>query len=651
MKQYNGKHILPIIGALAVAIAPQVIHLKPWIIAWCILLWGYMIGSERYGWPPPGRWARVLLSLLGFLGVAVSYGRILGGGSFIGLLAIMAGLKPMETKTHRDKMVAVFIAYFMVITSLFESETLAITIYMFFSVFISTAVLIYVNHPSGQWRQTMKQAAGIMFHALPLVILLFLMFPRLQGSLWGLARQRTAHTGFSDSLNMGDVSKLVRNNEPAFRAEFEGSLPPPARRYWRGIVLWRCEGARWHTGIRAPQLQGKIDGEASYEYTVIMEPHNQAWIFALDIPYESPARAFLLDDFTLKLSFRLRHKQGFRLKSYTSYHTGPPAPWEKIALNLPARGNEKSRSLARAWAATAQTDAEIVETVLTFFRENNFSYTLNPPLLGRNPIDDFIFNEKRGYCEHFASAFGFLMRAAGIPARLVGGYLGGKQNPYGNYIQVRQSDAHVWVEVWLKGKGWTRVDPTYAVAPARIEQGVEQAVSGEELPDFLSSGRTGLFIGYREMIRNRWEALNAQWDSYFIGYSYDDQKSFLQHFGVNLETVKGKLKTFLAIVGALIMAGAVLSFRLFKRAGTKRPDPVQRAYLKFCAKLEKAGFPKRPDQGPMDYAGEIGRKKESLKEHVDEIIDLYIILRYTRKGNEKYLRKYMLLVNHFDPKK
>lgn len=650
MKQYD-KHMLPIIGALAIALAPQIPHLKPWVVGWCVLLWGYMLLKVRYGWEGPGKVVRFFLTAAGFLGVAVSYGKILGGGAFIGLLAIMAGLKPLETKTHRDKMVAVFIAYFIVITSLFESETLAITIYMFLSVLITTAVLIHVNHPSGKLRANMKQSAKIMLQAIPLMMLLFFLFPRLQGSLWGLARDKTAQTGFNDSLNMGDISKLVHNDKTAFRAEFSGDFPPTEKRYWRGIVLWRCEGARWHVGIDAPRLRGKITGAEPYEYSVILEPHNKKWLFALDLPINAPSQSVLLDDYSLRLNYNLRHKQRFHLRSIVSYNTGELKPWEKIALKLPARGNKKARELARSWDMEAKTDEQIVDIGLTYLKQNNFTYTLNPPLLGSNPIDDFLFNKKQGYCEHYASAFAFLMRAAGVPARLVGGYLGGIPNPYGNYILVRQSDAHVWVEVWLKGKGWTRVDPTYAVAPSRIEQGMETAIPADELPDFLSSGQQGAFSGFQEVLRNRWEALNAQWDSFFIGYSYDDQKSLLSRFGINPETLKGKLKALLAVVTLILLSGVILSVRLFRKTRTSKKDPVQRLYLRFCSKLEKTGFPRRPDQGPKDYAKEISSKRKNLKDQVDEIIDLYITLRYTRRGDVKVLNKFMFLVKRFDPGK
>ncbi len=654
MKSFD-KNMVPMIGALVIAIAPQIPHLKPWIVGWCILLWGYMLMAVKYGWAGPGRITRFILTVAGFFGVAISYGKIIGGGSFVGLLAIMAGLKPLETKTHRDQMITAFIAYFIVITSLFESETLAITLYMFFSVFVTTGVLIHVNHPSGRLKESAKQSAKILLQAIPLMLLLFFLFPRIQGSLWGFARQHTATTGFNDSLNMGDISKLVQNNENAFRAEFSGDLPKPETRYWRGIVLWRCEGARWHVGIRAPQLQVPISGAQPYEYSVILEPHNKKWLFALDLPANEPGQSQLLDDYSLRLRYELRHKQRFYLKSYTSYNTGKLKPWERIALKLPAQGNKKARELAHTWASEsrseARTDEQIVETALNYFKENNFIYTLNPPLLGSNPIDDFLFNKKQGFCEHFASAFAFLMRAAGIPARVIGGYLGGKTNPYGNYILVRQSDAHVWVEVWLKGKGWTRVDPTYAVAPSRIEQGMEMAVPADELPDFLSSGQRGVFITFREQIRNRWEAINAQWDSFFIGYSSDDQKSFLSRFGIHLETLKGKIKSLLAVLSLVILSGILLSAGLFSKTRASRKDPIQRIYLKFCSKLAKAGFPRRADQGPRDYAAEIGRKERRLKERVDEIMDVYIILRYTRRGNDKILNKFGLLVNRFHPGK
>jgi transglutaminase-like putative cysteine protease len=647
----HDKTILPIIGAFIIAIAPQISNLKPWIVVWCVLLWGYMVITVWQGWAGPSRVARFILTVAGLFGLAISYGKILGGGAFIGLLAIMAGLKPLETKTHRDKMVAVFIAYFIVITSLFESETLAITLYMFVSVLISTAVLIHVNNPSGKLTVNIKQSAKIMLQAIPLMVLLFFLFPRFQGSLWGLARQRTAYTGMNDSLNMGDISKLVKDDQTAFRAEFFGKLPRVDQRYWRGIIFYRCEGARWHMGFRAPQLNQAVQSSEAYEYNVIIEPHSKKWLFALDVPSHAPQGTVLLEDYSIRIPYRLRYKKRFKLRSGTMVNTGPMKPWERIALKLPARGNENARELARSWKFMFETDEEIIQAALNYFKENNFLYTLNPPLLDRNPIDDFLFNKKKGYCEHFASAFGYLMRAAGIPARIVGGYLGGKENPYGNYILVRQSDAHVWVEVWLKGKGWTRVDPTYAVAPSRIEQGVELAVSEEELPGFLSAHRRGYLSIIRENIQNRWEAINAKWDSFFIGYSYDDQKSLLSRFGIHLGTLKGKLKILLAICALVFFSGLIISIRLFRRPKHTQKDRIQRLYSRFCAKLEKAGFPKAHHLGPRDYAKEIEKKKPGLKGRVGEIIDLYIILRYTRRKSEPYFRKYKILVKSFNPNK
>ncbi|UCD32934.1 MAG: DUF3488 domain-containing transglutaminase family protein, partial [Desulfobacterales bacterium] len=532
MKQTN-KHMLPILVALVVSIAPQILRLPLWIVVWCAVLWGYVILTTSSKLPRPNPFFLSMLTIVGLLGILQTYKYVLSGPAFIGILSVMAGLKPLEINDHRGRMVTIFLAYFLIITSLFEYENLAITIYMFFSVLVNTAALIHINRSQEELRNNFFLSARILTQALPLMIVLFFLFPRLPGSFFRLTRQPIGQTGFTEKLSLGDVAKLVISDKVAFRAEFKNSIPEPNLLYWRGIVFREFNGNSWSTGFRAPTRRAPLHGSNPVEYNITLEPHQKKWIFSLDLPVLAPYPAYMLDDYTMLLKRNIKKKLRYKVKSYTSFNTGRLKNWERVSLKLPEKGNEKARILGRKWAEGADSPEEIVETALTFFRESNFIYTIKPNILRNNPIDDFLFNTQKGFCEHYASAFAFLMRAAGIPSRIVGGYVGGKVNPFGNYLIVRQSDAHVWAEVWIAEKGWIRVDPTSIVVPARVAQGITGALSAEELPAFLVSRQRGAFLDLWEKIGLGWDALSTKWDMVFTGYSYWEQKVILSHLGIN----------------------------------------------------------------------------------------------------------------------
>ena len=290
-----------------------------------------------------------------------------------------------------------------------------------------------------------------------------------------------------------------------------------------------------------------------------------------------------------------------------------------------------------------------MQTALNYFRNNEFSYTLNPPALGEESIDDFLFRTSKGYCEHYASAFTYLMRAAGIPARMVAGYLGGELNPYGEYLIVRQSDAHVWVEVWLSGKGWVRTDPTLAVAPQRVDQGLAAALPPEERSILGSLVALGPFAKYWVNIRMGWDAVNNQWNKWILGYSSTRQKTLLAKFGIRAGTRKGLSTAIILATIAVILIGLCYFFSLSKKVGPKQ-DAVQIAYLRFCAKLARIGLARKPSQGPLDYVSMVVALRQDLKTSVFDIVHLYIRLRYGWGGDRSDRNRLKALVRRFDPR-
>ncbi|HEY5791079.1 MAG TPA: DUF3488 and transglutaminase-like domain-containing protein, partial [Gammaproteobacteria bacterium] len=470
-----------LVGLLLVA-APLAFYQPAWLtLAWlgAALL---RLVQVRRRLPQLRGWLRGLLAVGGFALVLATYGTVAGRDPGIALLATMVALKLLETETPRDLYLVVFLGYFLVIANLLYSQSIPMALYLLLSVVALTATLIAANRGPGhgELRADLRLAAVLLLQALPVMLVLFVLFPRIDEPLWHMPReQRGAISGISDEMEPGSISRLVESEELAFRVSFDGPVPPPAQRYWRGPVLWFTDGRRWRAGTPpAPEELGYTGLGDAVGYAVTLEPHGQRWLFALDLPAEIPANASLTTDYQVLAQRPVDTQRLYRARSYPEYVTGPPSAAElRAGLQRPYRTSARVQALAQGWRDAAADDAAVVELALQHFREQPFVYTLSPPLLPGDPIDGFLFETRRGFCEHYAAAFTVLMRVAGIPARVVTGYQGGELNPLGGHLAVRQSDAHAWSEVWLPGRGWSRVDPTAAVAPERVERGIDAGAS------------------------------------------------------------------------------------------------------------------------------------------------------------------------------
>ncbi|MFP4650709.1 MAG: DUF3488 and DUF4129 domain-containing transglutaminase family protein [Desulfobacterales bacterium] len=650
MNNDDRKYIPALTGALIVAILPHAATLPLWITTWCALMWGYLLASLRFAWPRPGRKTRVLLSIAGIAGLLATYSTRLGPESYLGLLAVMAALKPFEGSTHRDRMITVFIAYFIIISKLLQSETFAVTIYMFFSVLVTTAALIRINDPYGGYRSGMKKAGIILAQAAPLMIVLFILFPRIEGSLIGMQHSGEAKTGFSDQLSPGSISKLAQNDETAFRAQFKGPIPPPDTHYWRGVVFVGFDGRNWQKAKRVPELKNKPRGENTVKYTVSLEPHNSRWLFALDIPVKAPSKSDTLRrDFTVQAGRAVTRKRRYEMVSRTKYEARAGSRGVEEASGLPENTNPETRKLGKNLAEDSQEPEQIVEKGLEYLKEKEFSYTLEPALLGQDPVDEFLFESRQGFCEHFASAFAVLMRAAGVPARVVGGYLGGEINPFAGHLIIRQSDAHAWVEVWYPDKGWTRVDPTVAVAPQRLEQGAGGVLSGEGKEGGLA-GRYLSPVNYLiKRVKLGWDAVSLQWEALFAGYSRDSQMALLKKIGIHWQS----WKTPAAALGLGLVLAAVITalYWLIQLQGPvpRKRDPVKKQYEKFCTKLARAGISRSPDTGPREFAEFCAARLPLHKDKIHEITETYIRLKYKKDQDPEDAKRLRAMVRTFNP--
>ena len=626
------RHIGWLVLALAMVSAPHVARVPWWITLLAVTLIGWRIYITWFGLQLPRKWLLLLIAAGTLGGIYISYGRILGRDSGITLLVIMLALKLLEMAALRDAMVLIFVCYFLVITNFLYSQSIPTAIYLLGAVWIITATMIGFQYRTRQpgYRYQLRSAGIMLLQSAPLMLALFVLFPRVQGPVWGMPQDAySAITGLSDRMTPGSVSQLTLSDAIAFRVAFETRIPPVNRLYWRGPVLWDFDGYSW-TALRPPYRtyylvprEFEALGDA-VQYTVTVEPHSQRWLFALDLPLKAPPRSQLTSDFQLISQGPVSSRIRYDMTSYPVYRdNAEPGRYElQSALRLPVGTNPRSAELAAKMRSAAPDERAYISAVLGMFRNQNFYYTTTPPLLSRqDPVDDFLFSTRAGFCEHYASSFAVLMRAAGIPARVVTGYLGGELNTVGNYLTVRQADAHAWVEVWLNDDGWVRVDPTGAVSPARIETGVAAAVPQNETLPLLLRGE----YPWLRRARMTWDAAANSWNQAVLGYTQDRQRQLMRHIGIDDATWKSMVMVMLAVAGAITLILAALMLHKLRAA---RPDPVVAAYARFCALLARRGVARHLSEGPAAFRKRAIAAHPALAAPISSISSLYIRLRY-----------------------
>ena len=610
-----------------VTIAPHVLHQAYWLSAlagllmfWAIRLWWK---DERL----PGRWVLFLLVIVGCSGILIEFRSLFGRDAGVAMLVVFMAMKLLELKSQRDAVVVVVLGYFLLLTHYFYSQSIPTGLWLLFALWLVTATLIRLHGgPASTTRASLRYAASLCLQAIPFMLVLYLLFPRISGPLWGLPSDAHAGmTGLSDTMSPGSISRLAQSADIAFRARFSTTPPAKQKLYWRGPVMEQFDGTTWRLHDNrgtSPQLE-TLSAPLRYEMT--LEPHNQRWILALDAPVQLPeglkASNVLAVMHRLPVTERRRYELAASLDYRFNVDEDPRALSRNLAL--PPGVNPQARALAERWRNSDHRPSAIIGQAQALFAAE-FTYTLQPPLLGQNGIDEFLFRTRRGFCEHYAGAFVFLMRAAGIPARVVSGYQGGEFNPLDGYLVIRQSDAHAWAEVWLEGQGWVRVDPTASVSPTRIETGIADALPfGEPLPALVQWRADWL-----RTLRYRWEAVNNAWNQHILGYDPQRQRELLSRLGLP-ETDWRSLATVLGIACSLLVA-AMTAWTLYQRPAI---DPARRLWLTALRQLARRQVDCAPWETPMAVAQRVREQRPELAETFQNVVDAYLQARYGKSNN------------------
>jgi len=635
--------------ALAVAVAAHVTSLPPWITLLLVATGAWRWTACRRSWPLPPRWLRATVAVAATVAVLASYRTLNGIEAGTSFLVLMAGVKLLETRNSRDLTVVVFICYFLLYAALLRDQQLRQLPWLLAGVLVATGALMRVHAGTAgdSLREVLRRTAVLMLQAAPLALALFLLFPRLPGPFWGIAAGNSARTGLNDEMTPGDISDLSVSGEPAFRVRFLGAVPPPAQRYWRGPVLHEFDGRSWRRARdQAFPLQEIVPAGEPVEYQVTLEPHDRNWILALDLATQWPEReAYRSFDFQLLAPRPLTELTTYRLSSHTQYRAGLALP-ESVRrkdLQLPQEGNPRARALGRELAARhAQDPQAIAAAMLRSFREQPFVYTLDPPKLAENAVDEFLFETRKGFCEHYASAFTFVMRAAGVPARVVLGYQGGELNPIGGYMLVRQSDAHAWSEIWIESRGWVRMDPTAAVAPERIERGLIGSVGANEpVPGRLRQQSEVWF-----QVSLAWDAANDLWNERIVRFSAAGQMELLERLGVEDPDWRA---LGLAMTASLASFFVALSVYLAWKSREPAKDWPARLHAVVARRLRRRGVEHDPAEGPVAYLDRAAGECPDLAAEIGAIREVYVALRYGPLPTETDLRRLKYLVNRLRP--
>ncbi len=617
-----------LIVGLAVAWLPQAGRLPVWV---GIALGAALIFRYYLAWagkPLPTRLVLALPTLVGGYWVVTTFRPFFGGPGAWSLLTIATVLKLFEMRTKRDRVVAVMLGYIMVATYFTTQQTLLTAVWMCALVALFTFVMVEYGDEQGS-RPALVNArvtTKLLVQSLPVLVALFILFPRHGGPLWTLSTGSGGTTGLSGQMTPGSITKLAESDELAFRVEFTGVEAARGPMYWRGPVLEEFDGVTWQTAY--PQVRNPdnlpVVGERRIEQKITLEPHGRKWLFALDVPLKSD-RGRVDVDLLLRSRAKVHKRMSYEVTSGELTFTGSLS---ELALErnlaLPRALSGRVRELAQSFALDSTDDGQTVGRIFDYYATDGFVYTLEPPAYTDDFVDQFLFEGREGFCGHFAASMAVLLRANGIPARIVTGYLGGDFNPFGNYWMVPQRYAHAWVEVWLDGKGWSRYDPTAAVSQERLTRSIDRDSSliggaidffelGERFPD-----------GFMSRLRFTFDYLELWWHKYVIDYTKQRQLEIFKNFFSARNFIAGLAGVaLLAVLGWL---GAITLLALWRERRTMAP--VDRIWRLWLAKLYRQGLEKQPHEGPIGFAARAGERYPGDARLIMSVARLYARCKY-----------------------
>jgi transglutaminase-like putative cysteine protease len=656
--------LLWLAAALLFTLPPFFDSLVIWVPSLFLIALALKFAMEPKGYRLRSAVLKLLLVAAAVTAVFFSYSSVKGVEAGISLLVVLMSLKILEAHTAREFRVMVLIGWMLCLCGFLLSQDLstAICLLIAFALLLVALIQFHRGTSPGVIWSPVGATCNLLLQALPLLALFFLLFPRVNTGLgFELRLLRSTNTGFSDRLSPGRVAALANSSEIAFRAEFPGSSTRPmGPMYWRGVVMWHCNGLEWR-GPYAPRpkspasMRDLPDGRGpsaqsptrnGIQQRITLPPHGARWMFALDRPTNTVPGAMLAQGDYLWSVQPIRKSRRYDVVS-SEFKDGEITAKERAdGLEVPASISPAVRDLAQSWRLQNHDSRGVVNSALQFFRTQGFSYSLTPPQYDN--LEEFLFRGRVGFCEHYASSFATLMRLAGIPARVVAGYLGGEYNDFGRFFLVRQADAHAWCEVWLPEHGWTRVDPTSAVAPGRVSLDLTSFLEARVASGQMGTGSSAFIARLLRSavvtnIRFFWQTLSYEWDTRLLAFDADVQEIFLRSTGI---ADRGLV---FVVIEILLVAIALLAtyFAWMQLRTRSRVDRAKALYEYFCRKIARLGVRRDPCEGPSDFARRAAQSLPNESNRIRQIADTYILLRYSLRPAPGMLQMFAKEVNAF----
>ena len=630
-----------------------VTELAAWFIGLSavVVAWQWAIFKEKVG--PAKSWMKSLLAVAGCILLIVT-GKSLGLlAAMIHLLCLSYILKPLEIKKRKDFYQLFILGLLITSTAFIFHQSIYFAGALLILLTLNLVLLFGLFKSNMPYKLLATQAGKFMLQSLPLAIALFVLFPKIS-PFWQVPQAQGAQTGLSDSLTIGDISKLALSNELAFRVEFEQQVPAYPELYWRAMVLEHFDGKSWQKRFsrlrdikRFSQVPNDRFSDLSNEsnvvnYQVILEPSFQPWMYVLDVgQLQSDARdsnILALDDYTLYSQRKITQPISYKVASVLSSDLDLYPSVNRLRHNLLIDGlsNPKLLEYGRRLRQEKRDAQQIIDQVLLDYRTNNFRYTLEPPAIPDNSLDTFFFDTKSGFCEHYASSFTYLMRAAGIPARIVLGYMGGNFNRQGKYFRVLQREAHAWSEVWLKGRGWIRVDPTAAVDPSRVNLGFSQQLLEEQQNLGSFSFEQWVSGGVAEQLKLYIDLLDYQWTKLVINYSSQQQYQLLKAWFGDYFRFGAVVTIFATLFFVVAVFFTVKYFNVLKN---KRANPYLNCYQQMYDYLEKQGVEIEHSESNVQLILRVKQLDKAVAKDIAVIIKTFNQYMYSNNANQVSVEK------------
>ena len=648
--------LLWLAAALVFTLPPMFGSLASWVPCLFLLALAMKFWMEPRGYRLRVTTLKLLLAGAALAAIFASYGSFKGVEPSISLLVILVALKILEAHTAREFQIMVLMGWVLCLCGFFLSQEfeVALSLLTAFALLIVALIQFHRGSSPGAFWPPLRTTFKLLVQAVPLIVLFFILFPRFNTGLrFDFRPVGSLGTGFSDHLSPGSIAALANSSDIAFRAEFpDSTATPPGSMYWRGAVMWHCDGMEW----RAPYVPvsiahsiGQSSKGSKIRQRITLAPHGARWMFALDRPFEVPPGAILVRGNYLWSVQTVRKARRYEVVSAVGAVRKELTPGDRReALEVPVWISPSVRELAQSWATQDSNPRAIVSSALQFFGTQGFTYSLSPGEYGKNGLEQFLFHRRVGFCEHYAASFATLMRLAGIPARVVVGYLGGEYNDLGHFVLVRQADAHAWCEVWIPESGWTRVDPTTAVAPGRASLDLNSFLERGVASGQIEARRAGFVLRLARSplltnVRLAWETLSYEWDTRVLAYDADVQDVMLNTIGL------ANRGPFFLVIEILIGAVAllVIYFGWMRLRTRSRADKVKALYERFCGKASRLGIQRDPWEGPSDFSSRAALLLPNESARIHQILNTYIALRYAPQPAGAALHRFAREVRAF----